>query len=295
MLDEASAKNPDGLILSKIFYSLLISRCHNLTKMAPGTTRAFLEAYFKRFFVGNVKRILRSKFSGVAIDESTIVPIPKKYGDPDLKAMSDASSLQDALDCLRHTRFEGVLGMMQFFQKYGLFSLIEAAVDKMFYDSELVPSLENVPDNDTVREMVGIEVDLENLKMIVDLKARGVSVDTIQGLWFNPINLRKEELKLISEASFQSLPEVLTRTRYASLAPLISDALDLGKVESLEGTVRSEVYRRTKSSMIKYADCLAYVVGYVNEVEAEANNMVSVVTGKELGLPEAKIEAMLCL
>jgi vacuolar-type H+-ATPase subunit C/Vma6 len=47
--------------------------------------------------------------------------------------------------------------------------------------------------------------------------------------------------------------------------------------------------------MVRHAQLLAYVLGYMGEAETEANNLVSIATGKELGLEELRIERALCM
>jgi vacuolar-type H+-ATPase subunit C/Vma6 len=263
--------------------------------MCPDTTRAFLEAYFERFFVEDVKRIIRPKYSGAKVDKSSIIPLPKKYEYVDLEAMSEAPTLQDALDMLKNTRFKSVLGVIPIFQKYGLISLLEAFIDKTYYDSEVSPNLEAAPDTESVKEFLGAEVDLQNIRTILDLKARGVPQEVIRSSCPKPVMLKREELTLILSANLDTIPEIVSRTRYGSISQALRDALDVQKDESLERIIRSEIYRRTKLIMTKHAESLAYVLGYVREIEAEANNLVSIVIGKELDVSEPKIEMMLSL
>ena len=184
---------------------------------------------------------------------------------------------------------------MAIYQKYNLVSVIEAFLDKIYFDSELRPCLDAVPGSGGVEEMVGTEVDLMEVKTLVDLKARGVSADDVRQAGFLPYGLKAEEVARISEASLDSIPRVLSKTRYADLAQPIQNALDPAKAEALDRVMRSEIQRRTKRLMFSWALSLGYVLGYLGEVETEANNLVSIVTGKELGLGESEIAATLCV
>jgi vacuolar-type H+-ATPase subunit C/Vma6 len=202
--------------------------------------------------------------------------------------------MQDAVKSLENTRFRGVADAMAIYQKYNLVSVIEAFLDKIYFDSEVRPCLDAVPDSMGIEEMVGTEVDLMDVKTLIDLKARGVSAEEVRRAGFLPYRLKAQEVVRISEASLDSIPRVLSKTRYADLAQPIQNALDPAKGEGLDRVMRSEIQRRTKPLMFRWAISFGYVLGYLREVETEANNLISIVTGKELGLGESEIEATLC-
>ncbi len=293
-LEKVTGENPSALTVSRVFYSKLVSRCYHLVRISSGPSRNLLEAYLERFLLEDLKRILRAKHAGGAVETSSLIVIPKGYDHHiDLKAISEASTLQDAIDLLKNTRFKGVTRLMPIYQKYGLISLIEAFIDKTYYDSEVIMSIGGVPDKSTIKDMIAIEVDLTVIKTLTDLKGRGVAAEAVRSIGFRPMKLKADELVLMLEGNSDSIPEILSRTRYADLSQPIRDALDAGKEESLDHVIRTEIHRRNKSLMIRYAATLAYVLGYVREAETEATNLVSIVTGKELGLPESKIEAAL--
>jgi V/A-type H+/Na+-transporting ATPase subunit C len=281
--------------LARVFYSLLVLRCYRLVRIAPEKGERFLEAYLERFLIEDVKRILRAKHSGETVDEYSLISIPKGYDYVNLQSMSAAPSLQEAIDLLKNTRFRAVEEVMPQYRKYGLISLIEATLDKIYFNSEVGPALDDVLDQSVVEEMTALEVDLTIIKSLIDLRVRGVPADIVQSIGFLPMKLRRSELALILEASPDSVPEALSRTRYANLAQPVKDALNSEKDESLDSAFRSEIYRQTKSLMAQHAGTFAYVLGYIRAAEAEANNLVSIVTSEELDLSESKTEVNLCL
>lgn len=283
--------------MSRIFYSKLVSRCYHLVGISSGPSRSFLEAYLQRFLVEDMKRILRAKKSaGSQQSQGPLIAIPKPYEyHVDLKAMSEAPTLEEVIDLLSNTKFKRISSLMQFYSKYGYFSLIEAFLDKIYYNFEIYVRLDQMSDKKSMEDVVAIEMDLTNLKLVLDLRGRGVTSDVLQNVSLRPMKLKAGEIKLMTEGNLDAIPEILSRSQYANLSELIRDVLDVGKDESLDRVIRSEIHRRTKALMIRYADTFAYVIGYVREAEAEANNLVSIVTGKELGLSEAKIETMLSI
>lgn len=270
-------------------------RCYELIKITPNDGVGFLVAYLERFLVENVKRILRAKQSRELFDKNLLIPIPKQFEFVDLQAMSEASTLQDSVDLLKKTRFAKIEDVMSLYQKYGLVSLIEGALDKIYFDSEVRMNLRKVPDRDMVENMLSIEVDFNILKTLIDLRARGIPADAACSVLASPAKLGRSELQLISEANAESVSEALSRTSYAQLAQPVRDALNMEKEETLDSVFRSEICGRTNSIMVACSETFGYVLGYIRAAETEANNLVSLVTAKEIGLPESKTESTLCI
>lgn len=292
--EPSSLEGPTAARLAKAAYSLLVSRCRHIAGVAPGRGRDFLEAYLERFTVEDVRRILRAKRAGEDARRAVLISDPKG-GLVDLQTMSEAPTLQDAIDSLKRTRFRAVSHSLAAYLKYGLLSIVEASIDRVYFDSEVRPALHGLPGLQSIEEMLGTEVDLVNIRTLADLRARGVAPDAVRAVALAPMRLTAADVELLSQASPDSIPEIISRTRYGGLTQQVRDALDAGRYESLDHIVRLEILRRTRALMVASADSLAYVLGYVREAEAEANNIVSIATGKELGMPDAQIEAALCL
>ena len=295
LLEKTSAEYPSALHLAKVFRSLLVSRCYHLVGIAPGRSRTFLEAYLVRFQVENMKRVFRAKHSEKVVDRGTLIQVPKGYDRVNLQAMIDAATLQDAVGTLAKTPFAGIADVMPIYEKYRFVSILEAFLEKTYFDSEVRPTLKKLPSQRKVAEVVGTEQDLLNIRMLVDLRARKVAVDAVKALSFMPGNLTDKAVSLISGATPESIPPIISKTPYASLAQPIQDALEPGKDESLDHVARLEVFKRTRAMMMPYADTLAYVLGFVVEAETESNNLISIVTGKELGLSEQRIQSAVCI
>ena len=284
----------DARRLTRAFYSLLVSRCYHLVELAPGRTHRLLEAYLERFVVEDIKRLLRAKHSKRR-EVPPLIAIPKGYDYVNLPAMAEAPTLQEAMKLLERTRFSEAADSMPVYQKHGLISVVEASLDKVYYDSEVLPSVEGVPARSGVMEMIGVEIDIMNIRTMADLRARGVEPDFVQSVSFTPVELKTSEVAAISHSNVDQVAEILARTRYSNLVPLFKDSLDPSKEESLDHAVGLEIHRASKRLMIKLADTPAYILGYVREAETEANNLVSIATGKDLGLAEPKIATTLCI
>ena len=293
-LEGVSTEYPSAPRLSRAFYSCMVSRCYRLVGIAPGGSKKFLEAYLDRFLVEDMKRILRAKHAGAVVDRGSLIPIPTGYDHADLQAMSAAPTLQDAVKSLEKTSYRRVADFMDLYQKHDIISVLEASLDRAYFDSVVRPSLDGAPSSG-VKEMVGMEMDLVSIKAMVDLRARGLASDEVVSVSVTPVGLTVDEVARISDASLESMPKNLSRTPYADLGELLQNAIDPTNEESLDRVMRLEIQRRTRRFMFLYALTLGYVLGYVRDAETEAQNLVSVVTGKELGLSDSKIEVALCV
>lgn len=295
LLEKSASENPGALRLAKVAHSLLSSRCYQLTGIAPGKSRTFLEAYLERFLVEDIKRILRAKHAGQSADKSILIPIPKGYDSVGLPAVIQAASIQEAVGLLAATQFKEVGEAMPVYEKHRLVSIIEAFLDRVYFDSIIVPSLRRAPAERWIEQMVGLERDLIAIKTIMDLRARKVAADVVRSINLIPSGLTEEEVGMIVGATPEAIPRMLSKTKYSELVQPLQDSLEAGKDESLDHVARLEVFRQTKSLMFPCTFSLAYVLGYIRQAETEANNLVAIVSGKELGLTETRIQAALCV
>jgi len=242
-----------------------------------------------------MKRILRAKHSGRVIDKGALIPIPKGYEHVNLDAMVESATLQDAVGLLKQSEFEHIADVMPVYEKYHLISIIEAFLERTYFESAVRLTTKRLPGRRRIAVLVGTEADVLGIGMLADMMARKVAVDAIRSVCFMPEKLTAEERELISAANPSSLPQVLSKTAYSSLAKPVQDALESGKDESFDRLARLEVFNQARSIKMPCADNFAYVLGYIIEAETESNNLISIVTGKELGLPEPRIQAAVCV
>lgn len=293
-LEAVSAETPRAPHLTRAFYSLLVRRCYRLVDIAPGATRRFLEAYLERFLVEDVKRVLREKQGG-GPDKARLIEIPDGYDFVGLQALSEAPTVEEAVESLERTRFRGVAGAMETYQKYNLISILEGSLDKIYFDSEVRPNIAGLPRSSGIEEIVTTESDLVNIRTITDLRARGVATDVVRDLSLTSSGLEADAIARLSEAKVDSIPRILVRTRYAGFAQQVYNVLDPAKGESLDHVVRAEIRRLTKPLVFRFALSPGYVLGYMKDSESEAENLAAIATGKELGLAESRIDAALSL
>lgn len=289
-----SSESLNSMKLGKVFYSVLISRVYHLIQIVPRDFRDFLFLYAERYEMENVKRILRSKRTGNQIGTDMLLPIPREFAIINFSAMIEASTLQDSLEILKATRYSTIIEKTSLLQKYGIQTLLEGALDKIYF-KDLEKSLNSIPDNRKVGIIVGTEVDLRNIGLMIDLRARNVDPETVLSISFKPFRLRDEDVNQIARAKPNMVPDIIMRTSYQRFASRLKSTFEEGKVERIEQVINSEIYSKAMSVARESPNDFAYIVGYLQMAEMEAKNMLSIATGMELALEEEKIRSMLYL
>jgi len=292
------SKIPSELISSSnlipVFYSILMSRVYHLAKIAPSKVREFLVFYADRYEVENIKRILRSKRTRSQITMDMLIPIPREYALINFQAMIETPTLRDALELLKATRYSKVIEKVPTYQRYEVLTVLEALIDKIYYD-ELRVALDKIPDRGRVKAIIGTEIDLRNIGIMTDLRARDISPDAVLAVSFKPFKLRDEDVNQIARAKVDTVPDIVAKTPYQRLALRLRHTIEDKKMEQIEQIISDEIYSRAKSIVIERPNSFAYVVGYLMEAEMENRNLISLSTGKELGMEEEKIKSLLYL
>ncbi len=289
-----SSESINSMKLGQVFYSVLMSRVYHLIRIAPRDFRDFLFLYAGRYEMENVKRILRSKRTGNQIGTDMLLPIPREFAIINFSAMIEASTLQDSLEILKATRYSTIIEKTSLLQKYGIQTLLEGALDKIYF-KDLEKSLNSIPDNRKVGIIVGTEVDLRNIGLMIDLRARDVDPETVLSISFKSFRLRDEDVNQIARAKPNMVPDIIMKTPYQRFASRLKSTFEEGKVERIEQVINSEIYSKAVSVARESPNDFAYIIGYLQMAEMEAKNLISIATGMELALEEEKIRSMLYL
>jgi vacuolar-type H+-ATPase subunit C/Vma6 len=292
------SKIPNELInsskLISIFYSILMSRVYHLAKIAPSNIREFLVSYADRYEVVNIKRILRSKRTSSQIAMDMLIPIPREYALINFQAMINASTLRDALELLKATRYSKIIEKVSTYQRYEVLPVLEALIDKIYYD-QLRINLAEIPDRKSVEAIIGTEIDLRNIGIITDLKLRDISPDVVLEVSLKPFRLRDEDINQIARAKVNTISDIVAKTPYQKFALRLRHAIEEKKMEQIEQIISDEIYSKAKSVVRERPNSFTYVLGYLIEAEIENRNLISLCTGKELGMEAEKIKSLLYL
>jgi len=293
-IGKISSEAANASALNRIFYSILVSRIYFVAKIAPNRIRKFLVTYADRYEVENVKRILRSKRTGRKMTSDTLIPIPREYALINFQAMIEAPTLEDSLDLLKATRYSEVSEKISIYKKHEVQAVLEALIDKIYFD-QLLDSIDGIPDEEKVKEIVGAEIDLRNIGTMIDLKARGVSPEAILATSFKSFRLKEEDKNQIATARIESVPDIVARTTYQGFASNLKSIIEENRIEQLENAILKEAYAKAKSISGRNPNSFTYVIGYLAAAEMETRNLITLSTAKELKIEEEKVRNLLYL
>ncbi|MEM3832163.1 MAG: V-type ATPase subunit [Thermoprotei archaeon] len=274
--------------LSKVVYSILTSRFYHLITIAPSDVREFLKLYSERFMVENIKRILRAKHSLTKITNEMLIPIPREYALINFPAMIESATLQDSLELLKATKYYQILEWFPLYRKHNIVTILEGSLDKIYFERSW-KAAEKLPDSRELKAVLGVEIDLRNISLIIDLRARDISPETVLSISFRPVKLKSEDINQMSKARLDAIPDILMRTHYQNLAQRLRETIESKKLEQIDHIITDELYNQIKIMMIRYPSSFSYVIGYLIMTEIETRNLIALITGKELGLQEEKI------
>ncbi|MGB9728534.1 MAG: V-type ATPase subunit [Thermoprotei archaeon] len=291
-ISKIPSKEISAPTLSKVIYSVLTSRFYHLIAIAPSDVKEFLRLYSERFMIENIKRILRAKHSLAKITSEMLIPIPREYALINFSAMIESATLQDSLELLKATKYYQILEWFSLYRKYNMVTILEGSLDKIYFE-RLWKATEKLPDSRESKEILGIEIDLRNIGLIIDLRARDVSPETVLSISFRPVRLKSEDINQMSKARLDAIPDILMRTYYQTLAQRLRETIESKKLEQIDHIIADELYHQVKIMMLRHPSSFSYVIGYLIMTEIEAQNLIALITGKELGLQEEKIRETL--
>ena len=223
-----------------------------------------------------------------------LIPIPREYALINFQAMIETSTLQDSLELLKATRYSKVIEKIPTYQRYEVLTVLEALIDKIYYD-ELRVTVAKIPDRSRVEAIIGTEIDLRNIGIMTDLRARDISPDAVLAISLKPFRLRQEDINQIARAKIDTIPDIVAKTPYQRFASRLRHAIEEKQMEQMEQIISDEIYSKAKSIVRERPNSFAYVVGYLIEAEMENRNLILLSTGKELGMEEEKIKSLLYL
>jgi vacuolar-type H+-ATPase subunit C/Vma6 len=287
-IGQLPSQERDAVTLERLFFKTLVDRFFFVRRAAQGKMQNLLERYSARFEVENIKRIIRVKH-GRGTEEPSLIPLPRERTLVNLNALAKAGSVDEAVSLLRDTPYHALLKRLQAYKESEATLILEAALDNIYFARvwELVESFRDI------RELVGEEVDLRNLLLVLSLKGRETPARTIEeGIIPIYYRLRKTTLHSVLQSRLEDAASVLT-TPYSKL---VSEAASIIREDSslpLEWLFFKQLYADAFAFSRTHSLQAGYIVAYLLLCECEARNLVSIITGKQLGLSEEEISKRL--
>jgi ATP synthase A1 C subunit len=258
--------------------------CWNL----PAKGRRFFELLLERFELYNLKSLLTSLHTGLP---PRFLPSPLSSKER-LQLLSQVKSVENLLDFLKGTDYgEVLLESLEGYKKKGL-SFLLRRLDHHYYQKLWGEAQRQ---RKSVRELVGVEIDLANLKLLARLKREGVPPEEIRELLIKPSYLLPAHL-LDQMAGAEDLPallQMLSDTPYGEAVSRVSQQVQAsGSLLPLEKEVEEGFLRLCKWYSSSDFFSLAPAVSFFYMKEAELRNLRALLRLRTAGVQPVEVREM---
>ena len=174
----------DSLSFEKALLGNYVKTIESLIEVSVGDIRSLLEAVLKKFEVSNVKTMLRAVKAKMDVDEAMnhIVPVGALNEKRCRAILAGSKSIEDLVDSLSNLEYGLALKNVLIESKEVSDLLpLEISLDRVAYGG-ILKSIEKLRglDKTIARNILGIEIDAVNIKIILRCKGMGISPDQIK-------------------------------------------------------------------------------------------------------------------
>ena len=275
--------------LNKVFSEIYVERLIYLIKIAGSGIKKFLDSFTRRVEVENIRRIIRAKFHALDIAIEDLIPLPRTYSVINYQGMIEAETLEDSLSLLGFSKYRDVIDKVSVAKEIDSTIPLEAFLDTVYY-KEVLKNLKRVPDEKTLKDIVGTEIDLRNIYYIVSYKILDVPQRIIEESIIKPFfRFREHDISSLVKARREAIAEVINSSGYQWIMPRLSSAIEEDSIDILEFEL-AKIYKNFIDKMaIRNALGMGYVVSYLFNIEYEYRNLSAISIAKKMNLKESDI------
>jgi len=257
----------------------------------------YILIFLKKWDVQNIKTIIRGKniqtsneeISGCLIpagtmDETTLIELVKQ---PDVRAVVDLMATWDIEYAIPLTRHIG-----EYFERNEI-GRLEYALDEYYFESSLKELKGKRQDDKVVRDLIGTEIDIRNIKSSLMMIRDGVSVEDAAPFLLNGGKEISHDLILdmIRTKKIPDAVRLLEPTPYRFLLSVPESEISQGKISVLEKELDHFLIRN--GIALFRGDPLSFtiVIGYLWAKLNEITNIRVISRCRESGMPDELMES----
>jgi V/A-type H+/Na+-transporting ATPase subunit C len=258
----------------------------------------YITIFLKKWDIQNIKTIIRGKnilrpneeitsclIPAGTMDEATLIELVKQ---PDVRAVVDLMAtweIEYAVPLTQH--------LDEFFEKSDI-GVLEYALDEYYFSSSLEKLKGKRPDDKVVRDLIGTEIDIRNIKTALVMLRDSVSVDDAA-----PFILKGgKELKpgviqeMVGAKSIRDAVRLLDLTSYSFLSALPDEERSSSKISVFEKEL--DHFLTKKGIAMFRGDPLSFtiVIGYLWAKLNEIINIRVIARCREAGMPDELMESV---
>jgi len=298
----------DSLSFEKALLGNYVKTIESLIEVSVGDIRSLLEAVLKKFEVSNVKTMLRAVKAKMDVDEAMnhIVPVGALNEKRCRAILAGSKSIEDLVDSLSNLEYGLALKNVLIESKEVSDLLpLEIHLDKVAY-AGMLNSIENLKglDKTIARNILGIEIDAVNIKIILRCKAKEVSQEHIKN-YLMPTALIDEKAleEAIKAPNVKSAMACLLKVAENAEIPFYQNILNqilkehdapLSRLEAIldKASLKMSLYMMKKYT--RYYN-IGFILAFLNLKWFEVKNLRCIIHGSERKIPLSQVRKLLVL
>ena len=153
----------DASFLEAIFEEELIAKYTYVLSTSSGVLRNFLTAYYRRFEVRALSRLLRSKTSKPTESAKKFLSSIAVATDLKLDRLMEAKDVDEVVEKLSETQYSSIKKNLQWYHEYDSTLPLEFQLKKIYYETTF-EALKRIHGGDRTRigRLLGIEIEIAN-------------------------------------------------------------------------------------------------------------------------------------
>jgi V/A-type H+-transporting ATPase subunit C len=278
----------------------LAKTLQKVSHFLPGRAQSIFKLYLARVEAENIKSVLvgiKAKASKKSILKM-VVPLYVNLDKGNYEKMASSKTVEEAISALSETVYhEPLMRGYKDYEKSSLLTLMDVALDTMVYDRIFGRiHTSNGSDIDSLKKMIGIEIDITNLKSILRLRrAYTKPEDTLKYLIPRGYRLSLELLGELSRAS--DIEEIVSKLKDSYYDEPLSRGYKLfetskreKRLNSLERSLDNFVVAVGMSFERDFPLGIGPILGFVIAKKSEVRRLITVFKLKDEGFTSDEIE-----
>ena len=285
-----------------------VKTLQTLIKFSSGPIRTLLRAILMKIEVSNVKTMLRAVKSKMDVNEATkhIIPVGTLDKERCRAIMAGSESIENVINSLLTLEFGAALKEVwsEYRENEGLLPL-EVALDKAVYNVILntIEELRGL-DKKIAENILGIEIDSVNAKIIFKSKAKGLSEEQIKNYLMPTAFLDEETLgEVIGTNDVKAAVERFLKAAENVNSPFYKDVFGQilkerkAPLSFLERLLDSSSLIMSKKMLKEYTRYynIGFVLSFLNLKWFEIRNLRCIIMGSERRTPINKVRELLVI
>ncbi|HIH00993.1 TPA: ATP synthase A1 subunit C [Thermoplasmata archaeon] len=272
----------------------------DILSFTTGRLRGMVGNYLRRWDTFNVKTILRGKVSGAEVEEvmDTVVPAGA-FSEAYLKSLIAMETTRAVMEDLsKHPSLRITPELERDVVEASKLAPLEDHLDMSMY-RDLLDVIE--PINNAaklLRDFIRREIDVTNLKVLLKLKAEGLTEDKIQKYLIpGGMEFGIDRLRTMAQGAGvdQILEELEKSSLYETIKPSIDKFREDRKLSGLTIALDKALIRTAEKFGRFYPLSVLPIIDYIIRKKTEVDNIRIIARGKERGLSNDVIQDLLVM